>query len=68
MIIKEQFQEDTFEILIVYSSISLICLANEQARSAVRNEDKSFRAAKKFSKWRMCVGAVLGAGSERGAT
>lgn len=32
-------------------------LANEQARSAFRNEDKSFRAAKKFSKWRMGLGA-----------
>ena len=38
---------------------------NGQALCAVRNEDKSFRTAKKFSEWRMGVGAVLCARSER---
>ena len=39
---------------------------NGQALCAVRNEDKDFREAKKFlSEWRMGVGAVLCARSQR---
>ncbi|GAB5555435.1 MAG: hypothetical protein Sapg2KO_50260 [Saprospiraceae bacterium] len=44
----------------------ILIAANEQALCAVRSEDKDFREAKKFlSEWRMAVGAVLCARSER---